>query len=376
MRTHATVAVALALGMAPLVGAEADVREHRINDNLRIIEVDDEAWQPEGFVPARVVSAAFAEQRPTIDGVADEPAWAASAAVTVPLTHGRVQEATLRAVYTTDEVFLLVSWPDPTADVQHHPWVWSVEDGRWVEGTQVEDSLLVSIEGGCDWSPSLLAGYVYDFDAWHWLAARSNPVGQAVDADGSTQNHFVPDLGFVRYDSRNRQPFWNVKFTDRRPDILTTPWNELSRLYKYAPIVEQVYVRYQPDGSPPPDMVQRLEPPPAMVQAVADTGGSECTTGPEDEGGVPATLAPQYRPLRLHGDAGEVAAKGAWADGRWTVEFGRRRVTPAATSTDSLIERVTQFSIHVFDQTERVDESSESGRLWLQFEPAPQAVTP
>lgn len=78
---------------------------------------------------------------------------------------------------------------------------------------------------------------------------------------------------------------------------------------------------------------------------------------------------PQYLPIRLEGDSGEVAAKGHWADGRWTVEYQRTLITPAMTATDSIFDRTTQFSIHVFDRAERLDQASESGRILLQFEP-------
>jgi hypothetical protein len=192
MGTRDMVATAALLVLVTAFAVRAEVREHHINDELSLVMVENEAWQPEQFDAPIILHTALVDRAPTIDGLANEPAWENAAGMTVPLRHGSVKEATLKAAYTTEEVFLLVSWPDPTMDDQHHPWVWSAEEGRYIEGPQVEDSLLVSIEGGCDWSPSLLAGYVYDFDAWLWLAARSNPLGQALDADGSTQNHWVP----------------------------------------------------------------------------------------------------------------------------------------------------------------------------------------
>ena len=76
---------------------------------------------------------------------------------------------------------------------------------------------------------------------------------------------------------------------------------------------------------------------------------------------------PQYVPVRLEGEAGEVTAKGHWQDGYWTVEFQRVLVTPAMTKNDAVFTRLTQFSVHVFDSVERVAESSESGRLFLRF---------
>lgn len=363
------IAISLALGTG--VGtARADVRHHRINKNNSLVFVENDSWEPEGFGKAAILRAMPANDAPTIDGSAGDPAWGRAKSLTVPLTYGSIKKATLKAVYTDKELFLLVSWPDPTKNDQHHPWLWSKALGRYLEGPQVEDSLLVSFEGGCDWSPSLLAGYIYDFDAWRWLAARSDPVGQAVDADGSVQNRMVPGLGFVKYRSRATKPVWNVKFTDFRKGILTKPWQELKRQYKWAPIAKEVFVRYQADGSPSPAFARRLEPPavaPEKKAALSDRGIRFV------RGSLPAPQsAPQYRPVKLSGDAGEVAAKGRWHKGRWTVEFRRALVTPSRTASDSVFERVTQFSIHVFDRTERVDKASESGRLFLQFEPGPR----
>jgi hypothetical protein len=327
-------------------------------------------WQPEGFPSAEVVRAAPVEEGPVIDGRLHDQAWDNAAAITVPLAWGRVPEATVRAVYTDREVFISVSWPDPTRDDQHHPWVWDAAQGRYVEGPQVEDALLVSIEGGCDWNPSLLANQIYDFDAWVWMAARSNPLGQAVDADGNVQDQPMGDPAYVRYQTRYPDPTWNVKFIDRRANILTLPWQDLERMYKLVPPEREIYVRYLPDGGGQvPEFVERLAAPSQPLQAMAVGLGST-------DAEAAAVAAPQYRPIPLTGDAGDVAAKGQWADGRWTVEFRRALVTDARTSSDSVFQRTTQFSIQVFDRVERLDETSESGRLLLKFEPAKKEQVP
>lgn len=371
MKTVIIVIASVMVLLTSVVPTRAEVRRHQINKDNSIIFVENDSWEPQRFHKASILRAIRVSEPPAIDGLSGDPAWGRAPSLTVSLAYGSAREATLKAVYTENEVFLQVSWPDPTKDDQHHPWVWSHALGRYVEGAQVEDSLLVSFEGGCDWSPSLLAGYVYDFDAWRWLAARSNPLGQAVDSDGSVQNRWVPHLGFVKYRARTSKPFWNVKFIDFRKNIRTKPWYELKRMYKWAPIAKEVFVRYQADGSPAPVFAERLEAPAAAKSAANTFSDSNITL-------VRATrqlstrpkLVPQFRPVKLTGDAGEVAAKGHWQNGRWTVEFRRALVTPSRTATDSLFERVTQFSIHVFDHTERVDESSESGRIFLQFEPA------
>jgi hypothetical protein len=38
-----------------------------------------------------------------------------------------------------------------------------------------------------------------------------------------------------------------------------------------------------------------------------------------------------------------------------------------------MFDRSTQFSVHVFDGTERLDEAGESGRIMLEFEPEPES---
>jgi len=331
------------------------------------VEPNDD-WQPAGFADALILRAAPVEQGPAIDGYTDDRAWDGAVELTVPLAWGGVREATLKAIYTKEEIFIAVSWPDSTRDDQHHPWVWDTAKGHYKEGSQVEDSLIVSIEGGCDWNASLLANQIYDFDAWLWLAARTNPLGQAVDADGNVQNRWVPNQGYIKYQSRYTEPMWNVKFIDQRGNILTQPWQGLERMYKQTPPEQEIYIRYQPDGYPPPMFAEQIAPP--SSDPVRATNVELNSAFQSSASGSQQVTVPQYRPVRLTGDAGEVAAKGRWEDGRWTVELRRALVTEARTSSDSLFERTTQFSIHIFDHVERLDEASESGRLFLQFEAA------
>jgi hypothetical protein len=353
--------------LVSLIGASAasgEIRQLRDNDEHKVVVVKGEAWQPEGFDDALIIEVPRVAKEPVIDGKADDPVWAHAERFTVPLAYGPVKEATLKAVYTEKEVFLLVSWPDPTRDDQHHPWIWDEKAGRYVEGSQVEDALLVSFEAGCEWTPSLLSGYTYDFDGWHWLAARTNPLGQAVDAYGHT--HTVPRPNFVKYTARATNSTWQTKFEyfDPAPALLTAPWQELERLYRFVPMSKDVWVRYGPDNERrPPPFAERIPAPKADPQVKPASQAAHAAP-------TPPRVVPQFRPVKLTGDAGEVAAKGHWADGRWTVEYRRVLETPGRTAHDVIFSRVTQFSIHVFDHTERVDEVSESGRLWLRFKSA------
>ncbi|MHC4817862.1 MAG: DOMON domain-containing protein, partial [Planctomycetota bacterium] len=311
---------AIMLTAAATAGANGNTGQESAADTTGgFVTVEaDNPWAPESFAPTIVVPTAFAARDPILDGRGDDGAWQTAQEIAVPVKWGRIGEAIVKAVYTDAEIFLLVSWPDATRDDQHRPWVWDAKASRYVESPQAEDGLLVSVEGGCDWNPSLLAGHAYDFDAWVWLAARTDPLGQAVDADGSIRKGDIPHLNLTRFESRYDEPVWDVKFVDRRKDILTVPWHGLERQYKRFSPSREVYVRYVPDGiRTTVEFAERL-PPPSRGDGAASTAAS--SQGALGLTGAETSLppaAPQYRPLELTGDAGDVAAKGHWADGRW-----------------------------------------------------------
>jgi hypothetical protein len=138
-----------------------------------------------------------------------------------------------------------------------------------------------------------------------------------------------------------------------------TSWDALKRFYMRQPVTRTLYVWAQPDGiREPAPYATRLAAPTEMPYPHAE-----------------AVPVPQYSPIKRSGGAGEVTAKGHWENGYWTVEFRRVRMTPARTSNDTVFNKLTQFSLHVFDGTEAIDDSSESPRLFLQFVPTDAHLT-
>jgi hypothetical protein len=332
------------------VGAEVEHRQ--INSAYSQTSVRDDPWQPEGFENGVVIPATFvAGAEIEIDGRDAEPDWQRSAEVTVPLQYGSVEEAWIKALYTRDEVFIRVRWADDTENRQHHPWVWDAGSEQYVEGPQVEDSVLISLEAGCEWTPSILGGYSNDFDGWHWLAARSDPLAQALDLNGNIRGRRMNRPDFATYASRVVEDSWLLKFTENHDVDMHADWNQLDRVYLMQPVTTTVDVRAVPDGG-----LDFVEPQEAPQGEPSDT----------------TAVYPQFIPLKLDGSAGEVSAKGQWVDGYWTVEFKRQLVTPSKNIDDSILNRLTQFSVHVFDRTERFDEAAESPRLFLRFLPEEQ----
>jgi hypothetical protein len=330
--------------------AVADVEHRQVNSSNQITYVSDDPWQPEGFVNGTTVPATWLQAPDiTIDGGDAEDAWSLTPEVEVPLYHGSVEHAWLKALYTDDEVFIRVRWADSTEDRQHHPWTWDAEQESYVAGSQIEDSVMLSFEAGCEWTPSLLGGYIYDFDAWHWLAARSDPLGQALDLYGNVQDRDTKLPDFVPYPSRVVEDDTILKFTENRDVSLYANWDGIDRVYMMQPVTKNLWVRAVPDGGrQAPEFVEKLPAP---------------SSAPDD----PSQIYPQFSPLKLTGSAAEVAASGQWKDGYWIVEFRRARETPVAHIYDTIFNRLVQFSVQVFDHAERLDQSSESGRLFLQF---------
>jgi len=351
-----TMTLSLAI-TAALIGqaAIAGVDHRQVNPTMQMTYVSKDSWQPDGFVNGTTVPAVWL-QTPTIvmDGVEDEAAWSLAPEVEAPLSYGTVERVWLKALYTDDEVFIRVRWADATENREHHPWTWDAAANAYVPGPQVEDSVMLSFEAGCEWQPSLLGGSIYDFDAWHWLAARSDPLNQAIDLYGNVRARDVPLPGFEAYQSRVTEQEWELKFTDNQDPNLYAEWSQLDRVYFSQPVREKVWVRAVPDFD---------KHAPAFVEQLAPPEGK-----PED----PSTTFPQYSPIRLTGEAAEVAASGQWQDGYWTVEFRRVRETPVKHIYDTVFNRLIQFSVHVFDEAEQLDQSSESQRLFLQFLPPEQ----
>ena len=349
------VAVTIALSLS--LPALADVERRDTNPSQQVVFVAGDAWQPDGFVNGTPIPATWMEApEVTIDGADDEAAWLRASEVEVPLEFGPVERAWLKALYTDDEVFIRVRWADTTEDRQHHPWIWNAKQGGYEAGPQVEDSIMLSFEAGCEWTPNMLGGYIYDFDAWHWLAARSDPLGQAVDLYGNVQDRDTRIPEFHPYPSRVPEDDWILKFTENHDVSLHADWDELERVYMLQPVTKDLWVRAVPDGG--------RQSPPFVEQVPAPVGK------PDDH----KQVYPQFSPVKLTGSAAEVAARGQWQDGYWVVEFRRLRHTPAEHVYDTVFNRLVQFSVQIFDGTERLDESSESGRLFLQFLPPEQSL--
>ena len=210
------------------------------------------------------VKSAAVTQGPTIDGQVDE-VWAAAPVVTT-LDKTSQREIQLKSVHTEDEIFFLASYPDGAPSETHKSWVWDSSEQIYKQGPDREDALVL------EWS--MVGNDVnlstYDHpqphraDVWFWKAARTNPAG----------------------------------FADDKMHILGKTKNKESQEVPTA------------DGTT------------LYLQRLGDEGLScyEETMLYEYKGDVVS----QFALREPQGSRADVHAKGAWADGRWTIELGRK----------------------------------------------------
>jgi hypothetical protein len=259
------------------------------------------------------LSAPRVTRAPTLDGAGDDECWAKAGSVKLavrdamdPALNKKV--VTIKACRTDDEIFFLVSWPDETASTAHKPWKWSQDKGHYVEGTEVEDSLLLAFRLEGEFDPNMLAGIESSWDAWHWKAARTNPAGYAQD-----RRHLYllrkPDFKAAKYTGANGKDVWIA-----RPE---------------------------------------------------DEGKSTTAKAPK-----PAEkkddVVPQHVAQAPDGSAADIRAKGAHKDGVWSVELARKLRTGHKDDTALEPGGTCPMAVAVLDASE--EEHSVSGKFELVLE--------
>lgn len=274
-------------------------------------------------LPATVAGCAQDESRlrcdrvsipPTIDGKDDDEAWKAAAPYEVTVRRvvppeGATTTAVLRSVRTDTDIYFLVKWKDATQDdAAHKPWVWNATKGAYEEGPEREDMLTLAFEHTGTFNADMLSGEPGVWDVWQWKASRTNPQGYAMD-----RTH---------------------RYAAEKPEgkAREHPLKSGAKIWIARP---------EDSG----DTVEKKQPAPA-----------------ENKG----DRVPQYLPGTPTGSAADVKAKGAWADGGWTLEFGRKLNTGNSDDTPFDVRRPYKLAVAAHDRTGDMDKAS--GVIELSFE--------
>lgn len=171
------------------------------------------------------------KQAPTLDGHDQDAAWQGVKPIAVK---DRSSGATilLRSVYTDDEVFFFVQFPDPAENILHKPWMWDAATKSYVAGPHREDTFVFKwnmMETEVDLSN--FADNSYRSDVWYWKANRSNPAGYAddkmqilADEPGKKSTELISVTGKKRYLTRKsdagKPPYAEAKPTAYEGDLV------------------------------------------------------------------------------------------------------------------------------------------------------------
>lgn len=248
-------------------------------------------------------------QPPSLDGRAEDPAWQGATPVVVtasgvmPRTRGTSTKVELRAAYTDTHLYMVATWDDTTKDdVGHRTWRWDAEKKSYVEDADREDMFAIAFQHTGPFVADMLAGVEATWDLWHWKAFRTNPQGYAMD-----KTH---------------------RYTDTQP---TGTANKHA-----ADDGSDTWIGRPQDAG---DTVEVQHPAPTQFKG---------------------DRVPRYSAGKPTGSAADVTAKGAWANGKWTVEFARRLDTGYADDTAFKLGQTYRMAISVHDRTGEMDKASEA----------------
>jgi len=320
-------------------------------------------WAP----PEGALVSVLAPSAPTLDGVGDEGPWANAPAVTIDVSGGANNgstEITLRSVYTVDGVYFLVTWADPTESFLRVPWE-KQADGTWIKlvdpnGRLGENNLYYEDKLAFIWpidnsipnfetqgcftvchagenSDVKAFGNKYTAeegqlgDIWHWKSIRN--VSQADDQylDSVRYSADTPEAG-RHGDPKDGGGYVNNENEDKTLPAFMGP-ADMPR-----------------DGTPGYILDSEKLPFDDALFAAGDR--------------IPGIIVSPFA-----GDRGDISAGWQWADGVWTLEFGRLLVT--GSDFDVQFEDMATtyyFGVSAFDNAQ-VRHAFETGATPFVFQP-------
>jgi hypothetical protein len=204
---------------------------------------------------------------PIIDGLAIDSAWQKAMEIRTPDKTANLS-VSLKAVYTDEEIFLLVTFPDPDESRTHKSWIWDKGREIYTVGNDREDIFIVK------WSMepepidlSIYADNPYQADIWYWKACRTDYSGFADDKIHSLSQE------------ENRDATKTVSRSGKTMYLLRT----------------------------------------------GDEGTSAYTIDMRTE--YEGDILPRFLIGQPTGSRADVKAKGHWENGVWTIEFRRNLLT-------------------------------------------------
>jgi hypothetical protein len=264
---------------------------------------------------------------PKLDGSGDDAAWRNAPELKAQAKNG--PEISLRSIYTSDSLYMLISWEDETKSVNKNMWIYegkkwdhlkeqriyeakptnSGED-RLALNWPINDSIKGFAEKGCllichdsgrfakRESRMATNGPAEFADQWHWKAARTNPIRYTDDKwmdHKVLSNAHEPNLKKRREAAQHgdAKGEGNLNYSDNKTK----------------------------DGKP--KFVHNVETTDSYFLKKDDANPIDYSNATFKKGDT----IPGYILARPRGSRGDIDTVGVWKDGRWTLEIGRKLVT-------------------------------------------------
>lgn len=343
------------------------------------------AWDaPEGALVASFVDAA-----PTLDGVADEAFWADAEDFVVDVDGGFggfETKVNLKAVYTADSVYFLMTYEDPTESWYRYPWV-KQEDGTWKQDKDPNDkggdnnlnyedkmAFIWNINNSIDkfetkgcysachdgenpdlkpYGNKYTAGEGQLGDIWHWKSVRNlNQIDdQFVDwtmLDTSTPENQAKTIEAGRHSDPKESGGYADNFASM-PDP--------------ADATKTIADKTMP-GFTSPNIDMTTGAPGYILDS------EKVAVTKEELDAMPAgTIIPAIVKSEIVGDRGNISAGWVWADGMWTLEFGRALETGSEFDVQfNDLAASYYFGVAVFENAQ-VRHATQTAPSFLVFKP-------
>jgi hypothetical protein len=221
------------------------------------------AFIPNILSAEQILTAVKIDGSPIIDGAGDDSFWDQAQAL---ITRDKVADIDLsiKCVYSSTDIYFLVSYPDPDESRSHKPWIWNKNKEIYVMGPHREDTFVLKWATVNETSDlSVQADVPYAADLWFWKACRTDPAGYA----------------------------------DDKIQIIGTGWTKKSNKI-ITKSGKTMYLQRLADKGKPA----------YRSQIKLDYQGDDI---------------PQYAKQTPSGSRADIRAKGVWRNGNWTIEFAR-----------------------------------------------------
>jgi hypothetical protein len=317
---------------------------------------------PEGALVAIPVDAA-----PALDGVSDDAVWADAPVTTIPVSGGAnmgSSEISLQAVYTSDNVYFLATWADPSESWLRAPWELQA-DGTWKKLGDPNDrggdnNLYYEDKFAFIWP---IAGSIPNFQAQGCFTACHAGENSDVKAFGNKYTAEEGQLGDIWHWKSIRnvgqiddQYVDSVRYSADTPEAGRHSDPKESGGY----VNNETEDKTQPAFMGPADAPHDGSPGYILDSEKLPLDTSLFSAGDRLPGIIVSPIV---------GDRGDISAGWVWADGQWTLEFGRSLVTGSEFDVqfDDLAATYS-FGVAAFDNAQ-VRHAFETGATAFVFQP-------